>query len=28
MEALDILEDVPLGTYNRETFKVFAEDGI
>lgn len=27
MEALDILEDVPLGIYNRETFKVIAEDG-
>jgi len=28
MEALDILEDVPLGIYKRETFKVVAEDGI
>ena len=27
MEALDILEDVPLGIYKRETFKVVAEDG-
>lgn len=27
MEALDILEDVPLGIYNRETFKVIAQDG-
>lgn len=27
MEALDILEDVPLGIYNRETFKVVAPDG-
>jgi gamma-glutamylcyclotransferase (GGCT)/AIG2-like uncharacterized protein YtfP len=27
MEALDILEDVPLGIYNRETFKVIAADG-
>lgn len=27
MEALDILEDVPLGIYNRETFKVIAKDG-
>ena len=27
MEALDILEDVPLGIYNRETFKVIAPDG-
>lgn len=27
MEALDILEDVPLGIYNRETFKVIATDG-
>ncbi len=28
MEALDILEDVPLGIYSRETFKVIAPDGI
>ncbi|MEC9415930.1 MAG: gamma-glutamylcyclotransferase family protein [Pseudomonadota bacterium] len=28
MEALDILEDVPLGIYKRETFKVITEDGI
>jgi len=27
MEVLDTLEDVPLGIYNRETFKVVAEDG-
>ena len=27
MEALDILEDVPLGIYKRETFKVVGEDG-
>lgn len=27
MEALDILEDVPLGIYNRETFKVISPDG-
>ena len=27
MDALDILEDVPLGIYNRETFKVIATDG-
>lgn len=27
IEALDILEDVPLGIYNRETFKVVAPDG-
>ena len=27
MEALDILEDVPLGIYNRETFQVLGEDG-
>ncbi len=27
MEALDILEDVPLGIYIRETFKVVAPDG-
>ncbi len=27
MDALDILEDVPLGIYNRETFKVIAPDG-
>ncbi|MBT5073439.1 MAG: gamma-glutamylcyclotransferase [Kordiimonadaceae bacterium] len=27
MEALDILEDVPLGIYSRETFKVIAKDG-
>jgi gamma-glutamylcyclotransferase (GGCT)/AIG2-like uncharacterized protein YtfP len=28
MDALDILEDVPLGIYSRETFKVIAPDGI
>ena len=27
MEALDILEDVPLGIYKRETFQVLGEDG-
>jgi len=27
MEALDILEDVPLGIYSRETFKVLGSDG-
>jgi gamma-glutamylcyclotransferase (GGCT)/AIG2-like uncharacterized protein YtfP len=27
MEALDVLEDVPLGIYKRETFKVISEDG-
>jgi gamma-glutamylcyclotransferase (GGCT)/AIG2-like uncharacterized protein YtfP len=27
MEELDILEDVPLGIYNRETFQVLGEDG-
>jgi len=27
MEALDILEDVPLGIYNRETFKVISPEG-
>ena len=27
MEALDILEDVPLGFYKRETFQVLGEDG-
>jgi gamma-glutamylcyclotransferase (GGCT)/AIG2-like uncharacterized protein YtfP len=27
IEALDILEDVPLGIYKRETFQVLAEDG-
>ena len=27
IEALDILEDVPLGIYNRETFKVISPDG-
>ncbi|MGY8984594.1 MAG: gamma-glutamylcyclotransferase family protein [Sphingomonadales bacterium] len=26
IEALDILEDVPLGIYTRETFKVITED--
>lgn len=26
MEELDILEDVPLGIYNRETFQVLGED--
>ena len=26
IEALDILEDLPLGIYNRETFKVITED--
>ena len=28
MEALDILEDVPLGIYKRETFQVLGDDGI
>jgi|TARA_B100001094_G_scaffold327449_1_gene385677 gamma-glutamylcyclotransferase (GGCT)/AIG2-like uncharacterized protein YtfP len=28
MEELDVLEDVPLGIYKRETFKVITEDGI
>jgi gamma-glutamylcyclotransferase (GGCT)/AIG2-like uncharacterized protein YtfP len=27
IEALDILEDVPIGIYSRETFKVIAPDG-
>ena len=27
MEELDILEDVPLGIYSRETFQVLGEDG-
>ena len=27
IQALDILEDVPLGLYRRDTFWVFAEDG-
>ena len=27
MEALDLLEDVPLGIYKRETFQVLGEDG-
>lgn len=27
MEALDILEDVPLGIYKRETFQVLGDDG-
>ena len=27
IEALDILEDVPLGIYKRETFQVLGEDG-
>lgn len=27
MDALDILEDVPLGIYKRETFQVLGEDG-
>jgi gamma-glutamylcyclotransferase (GGCT)/AIG2-like uncharacterized protein YtfP len=27
MEELDILEDVPLGIYKRETFQVLGEDG-
>lgn len=28
MEELDILEDVPLGIYSRETFKVFGSDSV
>jgi hypothetical protein len=27
MDALDILEDVPLGIYKRETFQVLGDDG-
>ncbi len=27
MDELDILEDVPLGIYSRETFQVLGEDG-
>ena len=28
IEELDILEDVPLGIYKRETFQVLGEDGV